>query len=120
MAINHTWKIDHMDTKLVDGDLQKVVKSCRWTVFSVEDVQTDIGVKRYTASNYGYADFNSPSPEDFVAFESLTEEQVLAWVWANGVNKEETEESLAEAIEAQKNPPVVVLPNPWTRTATPE
>lgn len=119
MAINHTWKIDHMDTKLVDGELQKVVKSCRWTVLSVEEVETESGVKRYSASNYGYADFASPNPEDFVAFDSLTEAQVLGWVWANGVDKDAIENSLAETIEAQKTPEVVVLANPWAPAATP-
>lgn len=119
MAINHTWKIDHMDTKLVDGDLQKVVKSCKWSILSVEEVETESGVKRYTASNYGYVDFESPNPADFVAFDTLTEAQVLGWIWANGVNKDETETSLAETIEAQKTPEVVVLANPWDTVFAP-
>lgn len=36
-----------------------------------------------------------PSPSDeFTDFNLLTEDQVLGWIWANGVNKESTEAAL--------------------------
>lgn len=32
--------------------------------------------------------------EAFVDFDALTEDRVLGWIWANGVNKEDMEQSL--------------------------
>jgi hypothetical protein len=43
----------------------------------------------------------------------LTKEQVLNWIWANGVDKETTEAAVEQQIENQKNPPVVSPPLPW-------
>jgi hypothetical protein len=40
-------------------------------------------------------------------------DQVLGWVWANGVDKDATEAAVEGQIEAQKNPPVVSPPLPW-------
>jgi len=44
---------------------------------------------------------------------SLTQEQVLGWIWANGVDKDATEAAVLQQIENQKNPPVVAPPLPW-------
>jgi hypothetical protein len=96
-----------MDTKKVDGDLTNVVVSCKWSVTA----QADTGE---TQTTFGYANFASPSPEEFIAYDGLSEETVLGWVYASGLDKEATEESLATQLEEKKNPPVVVLPNPWT------
>jgi hypothetical protein len=38
--------------------------------------------------------------------------EVLDWIWANGVDKDATEESLATQVEAQKNP-VTAAGVPW-------
>ena len=39
---------------------------------------------------------------------------VLGWVWANGVDKDATEAAVEGQIEAQKNPPIVAPPLPWS------
>jgi hypothetical protein len=59
----------------------------------------------FTASAYGTAGF-TPDPEspDFKPYDQVTEAEVLDWVWASGVDKDETEANLASQIEAQKNP----------------
>lgn len=113
MAVTHTWAVNYLDTAPLEGSLQKVVKSCRWSITSSEEVQTEEGSKTYTSSNYGYAQFESPDPQAFVSYESLTEAQVLDWVWAAGVDKASVEAGMEQNIDAQKNPPTVVLANPW-------
>jgi hypothetical protein len=67
----------------------------------------------YSASAYGTCGF-SPDASDpsFVAYDSLTEAQVLQWCWDNGVDKDATEASLAAKIEADKNP-VSAAGVPW-------
>jgi len=42
----------------------------------------------------------------------VTEQEVLNWCWANGVDKDATEASLAQQIELQKHP-VQAAGVPW-------
>jgi len=61
----------------------------------------------YSASSYGTVGFTpDPDSEDFVPFESLTEADVLQWVYES-VDKDATEASLASQIEEQKAPKVI-------------
>jgi hypothetical protein len=39
-----------------------------------------------------------------VAYDSITEEMALGWCWADGVDKDAIEASLAAQIEEDKNP----------------
>jgi hypothetical protein len=67
----------------------------------------------YSASAYGTAGFTpDASAPGFVPYANLTEAEVLAWVWASGVDKDATEASLAQQIAAQKNP-VTLNGLPW-------
>jgi hypothetical protein len=88
-----TWTISTLERELSDGGV--IVAHWRAT-----DVDGD-----YSASAYGTCGF-SPDASDpsFVAYDSLTEAQVLQWCWDNGVDKDATEASLAAKIEADKNP----------------
>ena len=49
----------------------------------------------------------------FTPYADLTQDQVLGWVWANGVDKAATEAAVEGQIEAQRNPPIVAPPLPW-------
>ena len=96
-----TWTIATLEHNVADGGV--IVAHWRAT-----DVDGD-----YSASSYGTCGF-SPDPSDpsFVAYESLTEAEVLQWCWDNGVDKDATEASLAAKIEADKNP-VSAAGVPW-------
>lgn len=100
-----------MDTKPTQDGLEKVVVSCQWSVSASDDSTPPV-----TASNFGYATFASPDPDAFTAYDTLSEADVLAWVWASGVDREAVETGLAGSIDQAKNPPSVVLPNPWNST----
>ena len=59
----------------------------------------------FSASNSGTVGFTpDPSSSDWVAYDSITEEMALGWCWADGVDKDAVEASLAAKIEADKNP----------------
>jgi hypothetical protein len=61
-----------------------------------------------------YATTSFPVVEGaFTPYDDLTLDQVLGWVWANGVDKAATEAAVEGQIEAQKNPPIVAPPLPW-------
>jgi hypothetical protein len=88
-----TWTISTLERELADGGV--VVAHWRATLVDGE----------HSASSYGTCGFTpDPSDPSFVAYDSITEDMALGWCWANGVDKDATEASLAAKIEADKNP----------------
>jgi hypothetical protein len=101
-----TWNISQLEVKPSDGEHNDVVVTAHWDAVATED--------GFNARVYGTASFPAPA-EEFTPFPDLTLEQVLGWVWDNGVDKDATEASLAAQIESQKNPPIIRPPLPWTQ-----
>ena len=59
----------------------------------------------YSASSYGTAGFTpDPSASDYVPYDSITEEVALGWCFADGVDKDAIEASLAAKIELAEEP----------------
>jgi len=103
------WTVSAMDCKVSEDNLSDVVYCVHWRVSKTE---VD-GDKTYSASVYSTCSVPGPNSESFVPYASLTQEQVLGWIWANGVNKDATEAAVQQQIELQKNPVVVSPPLPW-------
>ena len=92
MAITYTWTIAQLERNTSDGGVTVV----HWRVSAVDG--------DYTASAYGTCGFTpDASAEGFVAFDALTEAEVLAWVQSS-VDKDATETMLAGTIEVDMNP----------------
>jgi len=85
-----TWKITQCDRLTTDG----FITTAHWTATATDG--------DYTASSYGSCGFAAATPA--IPYASVTEQEVLGWCWANGVDKYATEASLAAQIEMQKNP----------------
>lgn len=95
-----TWTISTLERNLADGG----VTVAHWRV-TEEDGD-------FSASSYGTAAFTpDATASNFLAYDSLTESDVLEWVWES-VDKDATEESLAARIELEKNP-VTADGVPW-------
>jgi hypothetical protein len=92
-----TWNISQLDRQTSDG----FVTVAHWQATATDG--------DYSASAYGTCGFDG---ELTTPYADLTEAQVLNWVWANGVDKDAYETSLAAQIEAQKNP-VSATGVPW-------
>ena len=93
MAITYTWTIATCEHEVATGG----ITVAHWRVSAVDG--------DYTASAYGTAGFTpDASAPDFVPYDQVTEAEVLDWCWAGGVDKAETEASLAAQIDAAKNP----------------
>ena len=99
-----TWTIANLERNVADGG----VTVAHWRVTEEETVGDDT----FTASAYGTVGFTPDSDDpSFVAYDSLTEADVLAWVHAE-VDQAATEAALTANIEAQKNP-VSADGKPW-------
>ena len=92
------WKITTLDRNTADG----FVTTAHWTATAVDG--------EYSASIYSTCSWADGTPT--IPYASLTEAEVLNWVWANGVDKTATETALAQNIELQKNP-VTATGTPW-------
>jgi len=95
-----TWKISQLDRNAADGG----VTVAHWTVTAVDG--------GYSASAYSTAGFTpDATAAGFKPYDTLTEADVLAWVWGS-VDKAAAEASLLQQIEAQKAP-VTLTGTPW-------
>lgn len=85
------WSIVNMDRKIANG----YVTTAHWQATAVDG--------EHSASIYATCSWSEGQPS--VAYESLTEAAVLAWVWES-VDKAATETALAAQIAEQKAPKV--------------
>ena len=87
--MNVTWTISQLDRRTSDG----FVTTAHWRCDAVDG--------DFSAGVYSTCGWGEGAPT--IPYDSLTQEQVLAWVWES-VDKAATEASLADQIAAQKNP----------------
>ena len=104
MTISINWIIERLLTKPVEGPNTDVVITADWRCNGSQD--------SYSGTCYGSCSF-APPTEGFTPYNELTEQQVLDWCFSNGVDQKAIEANVTAQIEAQINPPVVVLPMPW-------
>jgi hypothetical protein len=94
-----TWTITQCDRLTADN----FITTAHWTATATDG--------DYTASIYSTCSFASAEPA--IPYADVTMQEVLAWCWSNGVDKDATEAALAAQIEAQKNP-VTATGTPWS------
>ena len=97
--MNITWTISSLDRRTSDGFIQVA----HWNATGTEG--------EHSASVYATCSF--ADGEINIPYANVTEANVLEWVWANGVDKEAVEASIADRIEALKNP-VQASGTPWS------
>lgn len=97
-----TWTITQTDYITADG----FITTAHWTATAVDG--------DYTASIYSTCSWAPGTPT--IPYAQVTQQEVLDWCWASGVDKTATEAALAQNIAMQKNPPVS-QGLPWAQTA---
>ncbi len=100
MAISYTWTIPTVERTLSDGGITVI----HWRCTAVDG--------DHTAASYGTTS-HAPDATDsgFIAFDSVTEDNCIAWAQAQ-VNKSDVEAALAAQIEAEKTP-TTAAGTPW-------
>jgi hypothetical protein len=98
-----TWTITAMNCSTTEQNPDTVIV-CHWTCAGTDGT--------HNASVYSTCSVPTPTGA-FTPYDQLTQAQVLGWVWANGVDQAATEAAVEAQLQAQINPPVVVLPLPW-------
>ena len=106
------WLIERLLTKPVEGSNTDVVITADWRCNGTETTGSGDTEKTYSGTCYGSCSF-APPTGSFTPYEYLTQDQILSWCYANGVDKSAIEANVLFQIANQINPPVVSLPLPW-------
>jgi hypothetical protein len=100
------WLIERLLVRKVEGTHSDVVITADWRCNGSQD--------QYSGTCYGSASFQPPSGS-FTPYDQLTEQQVLDWCFANGVDQSAIEANVTQQINDQINPPVIAPPLPWVK-----
>lgn len=98
MSVSYNWAITQTNYKTDD----KFIFCAHWNCNAVDG--------DYSAGAYGTCGFAAGTPA--IPYADVTEQEVLDWCWAGGVDKDAVEASLAAQIAAQKAP-VSATGVPW-------
>jgi len=100
-----TWNILQLDCLPQAPEGADYVVTAHWQCVGVDG--------EYSGRTYSTCGFSVTQGPTFTPYPDLTQEQVLGWCWANGVDKDSAEAAVAQQIENQINPPIVTPPLPW-------
>jgi len=107
MSNTITWQIEWMNSsnETING-FKEVLLTAGWRATGTDGTNT--------STVYSTVSFPEPSQgSTFTPYVDLTQEEVLSWIWANGVDKETTEATLNSNLALLDNPPVSQKPLPW-------
>ena len=99
-----TWTVSQLDCYPQEGGNTDVVFTVHWQLTGTDGT--------YNGSVYSTCSVPAPTGT-FIPYADLTQDQVLGWIWANGVDKASAEAAVQTQIDNQINPPVVSPPLPW-------
>lgn len=100
----YTWNVSAIDCyPQADGETN-VAFNVHWQLSATQDT--------YSGSVYSTCGVPAPTGT-FTPYADLTQDQVLGWIWANGVDKDSAEAAVQAQIDAQITPTVVQPALPW-------
>jgi hypothetical protein len=103
-TISINWIIKQLLVKKTEGSLSDVVVTANWSCRGSNET--------YSAVLTGCTEFAPPSG-DFTPYPDLTQDQVLNWCFASGVDQKAIEANVSAQIADQINPPIIAPPLPW-------
>lgn len=106
MAVVTTWTVTAMDCYPQAEGETDVVFTVHWTCSGTN--------RTYNASIYNTQAVTYTAGTPYTPYADLTQDQVLGWIWAAGVDQAATEAAVEQMIQNQINPPVVTPPLPWS------
>jgi hypothetical protein len=103
------WFINQLECIPQEGTLTDFVVVAHWSRFAKETINE----KQYFASIYGAQSFSKDDVTNFIPYQDLTYDIVCGWL-DGSIDVEALDLNLDAQIENQVNPPIVVLPLPFT------
>jgi hypothetical protein len=107
----YNWNCKTVDAYPQDGEYTDLVYNVHWIITGVSDELNPEGIA-YSATSIGTQTLDTSEVTDFIPFEDLTNEQVVAWT--KGAMGEEQVASIEASIQSQ----IDALITPTTVTLT--
>jgi len=101
-----TWTVSQLDCYPQYDNQTDVVFTVHWTCSGTDGT--------HTGSVYSTCGVTYKADTPYTPYDQLTKNQVLGWIWANGVDKDSAEAAVQTQIDNQINPPTISPPLPWT------
>lgn len=95
--MEYKFTINALDVLKEKDGLQDVVYTIHWGLTATSDNGT-------TASAIGTKKISNPDPENYTPYDQLTEEIVVGWLQAEGVDSDELKQGLDKEIEEKEKP----------------
>ena len=103
--ITYTWNFPAFDCKVQEEGMEKVVTTVHWRYKGTDE-------NGITANVYGAQAVGTPTPDAFIPYPDLTEDEVIGWM--EGVlDIEEMQDNIANQIDLIANPVTITLPPPF-------
>jgi len=109
MSATITWFIEWMQTTPTSATPPETVITAGWRCNGTQEQDG----KPYTGTVYSTCGVTYTAGAPYTPYADLTQDQVLGWIWASGVDKDATEAAVQQQIDNAINPPVVTPPLPW-------
>ena len=115
MTTQYTWTISALDAYPTTPQPDCVV-NVHWQCVATSDQTHTVNGQTvpYTARIYSTCPIDYNPNEQYIPYANLTQAEVLAWIYGNGVDQTATQTALDSMIENQINPTVVSPALPWS------
>ena len=100
-----TWTVTQMDCYPQAEGQTDVVFTVHWTCSGTDGT--------YNGSVYSTCNVTYEAGTPYTPYDQLTQDQVLGWIWAGGVDQASAEAAVQTQIDNQINPPVTSPALPW-------
>lgn len=107
MTTQFTWSISRMSVTPEREGKQNVV----FSVGCVCNGASDVGASEIEI----HCGFEFDPNGQFTPYEQLTQQQVLEWAWKSGIEKQQVESQVQQAIDRLNAPTVTPPPMPWAQ-----
>ena len=107
MANTYNWKINALDAKIHENDLDNVIYTVHYTFIGQDDSEEPV-----SASSIGTLGVQYTEENPFIPYEDLTKEDVVGWL-EDGLDVDSMKENLDNQIELKKNPVDETLRPDW-------
>ena len=107
MANTYSWRINALDAKIHENDLDNVIYTIHWSFIGQDDSEEPVSVSSIGTLGVQY---NPENP--FISYNDLTKEDVVGWL-ESGLDVDSMKENLDKQIELKKNPVDETLRPDW-------
>lgn len=107
MANTYSWRINALDAKIHENNLDNVIYTVHWSFIGQDDSEEPV-----SASSIGTLTVQYNPEDEFIEYDDLVKSDVVGWLEA-GLDVEAMKQNIDNQIELKKNPVDETLRPNW-------